>query len=147
MTITNDPNQRELQSAVYTLSRARIAEQVIINVLSALALGALAAVASLLLLLYQHVVQAIIVPTNVLLAIVFFGLGALVMLVLIAIGAYVSLRIAIHRSNAVTLGLLFGLIGYAAGSGALKDLITKAGGGAATKGEKQRTETPSGTPG
>ena len=105
----DEPNQNALQMAAYTLSRARIAEQVIINVLSALAIGSLAAVGSLLLLLYQHIAHYIVVPTNVLMAIVFVGLGAVIMLVLVTIAAYLAIGIAICRSNAVLWGAMLGL--------------------------------------
>jgi hypothetical protein len=145
---TNDPHHRELQSAAYTLSRARIFEQVIINMLSALALGALAAVTSLLLLLYQHVAQAIIVPTNVLLAIMFFGLGALVMLVILGIVVYVAIR----RSTAVSIAVFLGLLGYAIATNGIPDSLrdaVKAGADAvarkaATRGASESESMPHG---
>lgn len=117
---TDEPNQQSLQLVAYTLSRARIAEQVIINVLSALAIGSLAAVSSLLLLLYQRLAHYIVVPTNVLMAIVFVGLGAVLMLVVVAVAAYLAIGVAVSRNSAVAIGLLVGLIGWAFASGAVK---------------------------
>lgn len=87
--------------------------------LSALAIGSLAAVGSLLLLLYQRIAHYVVVPTNVLMAIVFVGLGAVIMLVLVTVAAYLAIGVAISQSNAVCWGIVSGLLGYAIANGAL----------------------------
>lgn len=149
MTTTNEPKQSQLQQEATTLSRVRIAEQVITNVLSALAIGALAAIGSLLLLLYQRIANYVVVPTHVLMAIVFFGLGALIMLVLVAVGAYVGIGVAIRRSNAIALAALGAVVGYAIGlsikSGTFGALFRNAANKTAATGTDTHSTTPTPT--
>ncbi len=125
MATDDESDQHALRLQAYTLSRVRIFEQVLINALSALAIGALAGVGSLLLLLFQRIANFVIVPTNLLMAIVFLGLGALIMLVITALSLYTALRRAILRSNAFAFAVLFGLFGYAIGSKMDLDAIIK----------------------
>ena len=152
MATTDESDQRALRLDAYTLSRMRIFEQVLINALSALAIGALAGVGSLLLLLFQRAVNFVVVPTNLLMAIVFFGLGALIMLVVVALSLYTTVRKAILNSNAFAFAVMFGLLGYAIGSkldintiikGAHTPSDSKATEGAATNPKKPpQTPTP-----
>jgi hypothetical protein len=119
---TNDPSQSLLQLETSQSFRARVAEKVIINVLSALVLGALALIWSGGVLLYQHLVNVIIVPTNLLIAIVFLGLGALLTLIILGLVLFIVIR----RSNAVSLGLLLGLLGYAIASQGVPESLRNA---------------------
>ncbi len=111
-----------------------------------MAIGALAAVGSLLLLLYQRIANYVVVPTNVLMAIVFFGLGALIMLVLVAVGAYVGIGVAIRRSNAIALAALGAVVGYAIGvsikSGTFGTLFRNAASKTAATGTPTQTTKP-----
>ncbi len=133
--------QQALQQAAYTLSWMRIWEQVIINVLSAMALTALSVGGALLLLLYQRLTSYIVVPTNVLIAVLFLSLGALVMLVVIALVAYLTFEVSMRRSRPFAYALMLGLIGYALASGGVLETLRKAFSHAATN-ERDNTNTP-----
>jgi hypothetical protein len=105
-------NQNQLQRGATTLLRASIAEKVIVNVLSAWAIGLSVWVLSLLVRLYQQITNSVVVPTNVLNAIGLFGVGALIMLVVVGVGAYVAFRVALKHSTPFFFAMLMGLIGY-----------------------------------
>lgn len=90
----------------YAWSWIRIWEQVTINVLTVVILAIGGAVFALI---YQHLFNFIIVPTNLLLAVVFTSTGVLVTVALLALGMYLYMR---KHPIAATFALAALLLGF-----------------------------------
>lgn len=90
----------------YTWSNVRVAEQVAINVITWLVLAILAAIVASLGLFVQWLSHYIVVPTNILVAVVCIGLGVVLTLGILIGTAY--LYVSIHPE--AVLGILGGLL-------------------------------------
>lgn len=139
------PDQETLKQATYILSWTRIREQVTSNVLSAITLSVLSGVLALMLLVYQRLAGYIVIPTNILMAIVFLGGGALLTLLTIAGMLYVIIRRALLNEK-TGLALMMGITAFLVVLGWAQGIDFTKARGATSNGDtpKQATDSPKG---